>query len=104
MSRVTGTYQVTVAGDEKVRAFLPHPLPPRDPPLALEESLQRLLAEAMASLGRLAVAGMMVPSADWFLYGFVRKEAVITSQIEGTQATLQERTDLRGYPQDRPPR
>ncbi len=41
-------------------------------------------------MGRLAVAGQMVPSAAWFLYGFVRKEAVISSQIEGTQATLQD--------------
>jgi Fic family protein len=90
MARVTGTYQVTAAGGEKVRAFLPYPLPPKDPPLVLDASLERLLAQATASLGRLAVAGMMVPSADWFLYGFVRKEAVITSQIEGTQATLQD--------------
>jgi len=42
----------------------------------------------MAALGNLAVAGAMVPSLGWFLYGFVRKEAVISSQIEGTQATL----------------
>ncbi len=41
-------------------------------------------------MARLEVAGTMVPDADWFLYGFVRKEAVITSQIEGTQATLQD--------------
>ncbi len=90
MARVTGTYKVTVAGQEKVRAFIPHPLPPKDPPLTLDANLQGLLAEAMAALGRLAVAGTMVPSADWFLYGFVRKEAVISSQIEGTQATLQD--------------
>ena len=45
---------------------------------------------AMTELARLAVAGSVVPSPDWFLYGFVRKEAVVTSQIEGTQATLQD--------------
>ena len=51
-------------------------------------STVELHAGAVAALSRLAVAGMTVPSTDWFLYGFVRKEAVITSQIEGTQATL----------------
>jgi Fic family protein len=45
---------------------------------------------AAAALARLDVGGTMVPSADWFLYGFVRKEAVVSSQIEGTQATLRE--------------
>jgi Fic family protein len=54
----------------------------------LEGKLAAFHAEATAALARLAVAGRMVPNADWFLYGFIRKEAVITSQIEGTQATL----------------
>ncbi len=90
MKRSTGTYRVTKAGDEEVRSFIPHPLPPDQPPLALDESLLSLLAVANAAMGRLSVAGKMVPSADWFLYGFVRKEAVISSQIEGTQATLRD--------------
>jgi Fic family protein len=88
MARITGTYRTTVVGSEKVKAFIPHPLPPRDPPLVIEGGLARLHAEAVAAVGQLVVAGAMVPSANWFLYGFVRKEAVISSQIEGTQATL----------------
>ena len=88
MKRQTGTYKETVAGGERVLAFVPHPLPPADPPLELDESLTELLSEATAAMGRLRVAGAMVPNADWFLYGFVRKEAVVSSQIEGTQATL----------------
>jgi len=88
MKRQTGTYKETVAGGERVRAFVPHPLPPADPPLELDEQLARTLSDATAAVERLGVAGAMVPSADWFLYGFVRKEAVISSQIEGTQATL----------------
>jgi Fic family protein len=88
MARTTGVYQISNAGGEEVRAFVPHPLPPRDPPLVVEGLLAAALAEGNAALGRLAVAGAMVPSAEWFLYGFVRKEAVISSQIEGTQATL----------------
>ena len=73
---------------EQVRAFVPDPLPPANPPLALRGPAGELHAGALAALSRLAVAGTMVPSTDWFLYGFVRKEAVVTSQIEGTQATL----------------
>ncbi len=73
-----------------MRAFLPYPLPPADPPLALAGAAAELEAAAMAALARLAVAGSMVLSIDWFLYGFVRKEAVVTSQIEGTQATLRD--------------
>ncbi len=88
MARITGAYRTTVAGGEKFRAFIPHPLPPRTPPLVIEGDLARFHAEALAAIGQLAVAGVMVPSANWFLYGFVRKEAVISSQIEGTQATL----------------
>ncbi len=88
--RETGTYQSTKFGDETVRAFIPHPLPPRRPPLQIEGELAQMLTDANAAVGRLAVAAEMVPSPDWFLYGFVRKEAVMTSQIEGTEATLQE--------------
>ncbi len=88
MARVTGTSRTTAVGGEKVDAFIPNPLPPNDPPLLVTGDLARLHAEALAAIEKLAVAGTMVPSANWFLYGFVRKEAVISSQIEGTQATL----------------
>ena len=90
MARETGTYRITHVGDEEVRAFVPHPLPPENPPLVIKGDLAALLSDAAASVGRLGVAGLMVPSADWFLYGFIRKEAVISSQIEGTQATLKD--------------
>jgi Fic family protein len=90
MPRVTGEFRTSSKGGETVRAFVPHPLPPKNPPLTLDAGLANLLSVATAALGRLAVAGQMVPSAEWFLYGFVRKEAVISSQIEGTQATLQD--------------
>ena len=90
MARVTGTYQTNTVAGESVRAFVPHPLPPGEPPLAMDAQLVSLVADAKAALGQLTVAAAMVPSPDWFLYGFVRKEAVISSQIEGTQATLQD--------------
>lgn len=90
MPRVTGSYQTTIVGEEQVRAFVPFPLPPRNPALSLGGQLSGLLSEASAAIGRLGVAAAMVPSAEWFIYGFVRKEAVISSQIEGTQATLRD--------------
>ena len=88
MTRQTGTYRETTAGGERVRAFIPAPLSPDNPPLEVNGGLAELHAEAMAALGRLEVAAAMVPSAGWFLYGFTRKEALVSSQIEGTQATL----------------
>lgn len=93
MPRTTGTYRVSRVGGaagEDVRAFVPAPLPPADPPLVLDDRLTALHAEALTAVGKLGVAGAMVPSAQWFLYGFVRKEAVVSSEIEGTQATLQD--------------
>jgi Fic family protein len=85
----TGVYQTFQIGGEVVRAFTPHPLPPKNPPLLIEGGLAETLHSALAALSRLKVASAMVPSPQWFLYGFVRKEAVISSQIEGTQSTLE---------------
>ncbi len=85
-----GTYTTTAIAGEHVRAFVPHALPPADPPLVLDQHLTELLHVALAGLDRLNVAAALVPSPDWFLYGFVRKEAVLSSQIEGTQATLED--------------
>jgi len=90
MQRVTGKFRTTVVDEEEVRAFVPYALPPSKPPLRIEADLDRSHSAALDALGRLAVAGDMVPSANWFLYGFLRKEAVVSSQIEGTQATLQD--------------
>lgn len=88
MQRQTGRYEHIIVGGEEVAAFAPFPLPPRAPELVLEGRLAERLRAAEAALMRLDLAGEMVPSLDWFLYAFVRKEAVISSQIEGTQATL----------------
>ncbi|MEQ8262402.1 Fic/DOC family N-terminal domain-containing protein [Pseudohaliea sp.] len=73
---------------EEVNAFIPFPLPPRDPPLALDDNLAQLLARASEQLRLLDLAGDLVPSVEWFVYAFVRKEAVLSAQIEGMQATL----------------
>lgn len=88
--RSTGVEIITSTLGEPVRAFVPHPLPPADPPLAPECFAQRNRAAELA-LARLSGVSGLVPSVEWLLYGAIRKEALLTSQIEGTQATL---TDL----------
>jgi len=90
MPRTTGSYVRTTTQDETVHAFVPHGLPPDQPPLALEAyELPNRAAEL--ALARLSAVSGLVPSVDWLLYSAIRKEALLTSQIEGTQATL---TDL----------
>jgi Fic family protein len=86
--RITGTYERTTVAGEAVDSFVPHSLPVTNPPVVLSERLLQRLQAAELALQRLELAAAMVPSIDWFLYAFVRKEAVVSSQIEGTQATL----------------
>jgi len=88
MRREVGRYERTAVAGETVSAFIPAPLPPTNPPLSLDASTRDLLRSAEQKLSRLDLAGEMVPSIEWFIYAFVRKEAVVSSQIEGTQATL----------------
>lgn len=76
----------TTAGGERVRALVPPPLPP-NPPVDLAK-LSRLHDEANRALGRLDGVTTILPDADLFLYAYVRKEAVLSSQIEGTQSSL----------------
>jgi Fic family protein len=83
----TGTYEVTAVGGEMVRAFIPRPLPPR-PALDLAGPAQPLLERALLALGRLDSISGLLPDTDLFLYSYVRKEAVLSSQIEGTQSSL----------------
>lgn len=71
------------------RAFVPAPLPP-EPPLALTGELPRLLSQADLALGRLDGAVLTLPNPDLFVFMYVRKEAVLSSQIEGTQSSLQD--------------
>ncbi len=88
MGRLTGNYETTSVAGENVRAFIPHPLPPSRPKLKITGELAAQLQAAESNLAVLNAAAKMVPSIDWFVYAFVRKEAVISSQIEGTQASL----------------
>ena len=83
----TGRYDTVSAGGENVKAFIPRPLPP-EPPLDLANSRQRLLEKATLALGRLDSISVLLPDPNIFLYAYVRREAVLSSQIEGTQSSL----------------
>lgn len=87
MVRTTGTYAISNTLGESVRAFIPHPLPPIEPSLAPAAYVDQN-RQAEIALARLAGVAGLVPSVDWLLYSAIRKEALLTSQIEGTQATL----------------
>jgi Fic family protein len=82
-----GRYVTTVAFDETLQAFVPPPLPPV-PPLEMSAVLLNKLSEADRAIGRLDGITMMLPDKSLFLYMYVRKEAVLSSQIEGAQLTL----------------
>ncbi len=87
LARVSGSYVNTTTLSEPVRAFVPHPLPPSEPPLSpLSYEAENRAAEL--ALHRLSAVSGLVPSVEWLLYSTVRKEALLTSQIEGTQASL----------------
>ncbi|MBI4370238.1 MAG: Fic family protein [Elusimicrobia bacterium] len=74
-------------GPEPYRCFYPAPLPP-DPPVMLSESLHLALDRATKSLARLDGMARVLPNPGLFLYSYIRKEAVLSSQIEGTQSSL----------------
>ena len=84
---ITGRYELTSVGDEQVRAFIPHQLPP-SPPLEMTPARQQLLERATLALGRLDSVTLLLPDPNLFLYAYVRREAVLSSQIEGTQSSL----------------
>lgn len=83
----TGIYRTTAVGGETVRAFVPKPLPP-SPPLEFTPERQQLLERATLALGRLDSITLLLPDPDVFLYAYVRREALLSSQIEGTQSSL----------------
>lgn len=97
-------YVVSNLSGERIRAFVPPPLPPGSQELDLT-SLQTLLAEANQAMGRLDGMTSALPDLQLFLYSYVRKEAVLSSQIEGTQSSLSdlllyENAEMPGVPLD----
>ncbi len=97
-SRLGRRIVISTVGSETVRAFVPPPLPP-DPPLRLDD-LHRKLDEANQALGRLDGMTSILPDSSLFLYMYIRKEALLSSQIEGTQSSL---SDLLLYENNEAP-
>jgi Fic family protein len=93
-----GRYVLKTFEGEEVRAFVPPPLPP-DPPVRLD-GLQVLLEQANQAIGRLDGLASLLPDLSLFIYTYVRKEAVLSSQIEGTQSSL---SDLLLFENDEAP-
>lgn len=96
---LTGHYVSTSTAGETVRAFVPHPLPP-DPPVLVDGEMGTLLDAASTALGRLDGISSLLPDPRLFLYTYIRKEAVLSSQIEGTQSSLSDllRHEVDGTP------
>lgn len=104
MNRETGQYITSTTGEESYQAFLPAPLPP-DPPLALDGELLQWLEKANRAIGRLDGISDVLPDSHLFVYQYVRKEALLSSQIEGTQSSfsdllLFEMDEVPGVPLD----
>ncbi len=100
----SGLYATSTVAGESVRAFVPLALPPV-PELELDGQRQILLEKATLALGRLDSIAMLLPDPQLFLYAYVRREAVLSSQIEGTQSSLSdlllfELDELPGVPMD----
>lgn len=85
----TGQYVTISTVGEKCKAFVPAPLPPK-PDLQIKGDLRELLDQTLLALGRLDSTTLLLPDTDIFLYLYIRKEAVLSSQIEGTQSSLSE--------------
>ncbi len=95
----TGYYEHISIGGETVEAFVPAPLPPA-PPLTFTPALRKLLERATLAVGRLDSVTLLLPDPDIFLYSYIRREAVLSSQIEGTQSSL---SDLLMFEMDAAP-
>ena len=97
--RTTGTYLQVPSPGEPYRAFVPAPLPPA-PPLEFTAADHDLVERASRALGRLDGLTALLPDTSLFIYAYVRKEAVVSSQIEGTQSSF---ADLLLYESDQAP-
>lgn len=87
MKRTAGHLLRCTTSPEHFSAFVPAPLPP-DPPLVISPDIQELLEQANRALGRLDGIGALLPDTQLFLYSYIRKEALLSSQIEGTQSSF----------------
>lgn len=92
MKNRAGEYKVNLSGDLQYKSFFPQPLPPH-PSIELDEDAIHLLSKANRSIGILEGVSRQVPDINLFVSMYVRKEALLSSQIEGSQATLDDILD-----------
>ena len=92
MTNRAGTYRKNLTGDAEYKSFVPNPLPP-DPPVEFDEDMVSMLVKANRSIAALDSISIRIPDMDLFVSMYVRKEALMSSQIEGTQATLEDVLD-----------
>ena len=90
---IQGKYITSSTSGEKVQSFIPFPLPPK-PSIVWQPELRNKFDEALLVIGRLDSISLMLPDMSIFLYMYIRKEAVLSSMIEGTQSSL---SDLLTY-------
>lgn len=88
----SGEYRTNLSGEMMYQSFLPMPLPPK-PELRFDENMSSLLSKANAAVAKLDAISTRLPSVPLFVSLYVRKEALLSSQIEGTQATLDDILD-----------
>ena len=92
MNNRAGEFRINLTGELRYQSFLPRPLPP-SPPIELDEDCVKLLSKANRSIGILEGVSRQVANVELFVSMYVRKEALLSSQIEGTQATLDDILD-----------
>jgi Fic family protein len=92
MENRAGHYKSNLSGEMAYKSFVPNPLPPT-PSIELTEDMVRLLIKANSSLAVLENVATRIPNVELFVSMYVRKEALMSSQIEGTQATLEDVLD-----------
>ena len=92
MNNRAGHYKSNLSGEMAYKSFVPNPLPPA-PPIELTEDIIALLVKANSQLAVLKNVATRIPNVELFVSMYVRKEALMSSQIEGTQATLEDVLD-----------
>ena len=94
MKNRAGEYHINLTGEFQYKSFVPKPLPP-EPPVKIDEKMVGLLSEGNRNIGILEGLSRQIPNIELFVSMYVRKEALLSSQIEGTQATLDDILDPR---------
>lgn len=92
MSNRAGFFRTNLSGESAYQSFVPNPLPP-NPPIEISDDILELLVKANSGLAVLESIAVRIPNVELFVSMYVRKEALMSSQIEGTQATLEDVLD-----------